>query len=231
MGQISLLTPVLGQSDSTEETKVVSNFRTIETVINGEIDTSNLAAAAGVTAAQLARAVNEAAALNNGSSVRRGKTIIATEESRTNTAYGTLTTPDVVRSVVLPTDGLIAVAYHATWAESVQDAASAAIFIGANQLKIAQAGSAVPVVQGAGHGNTATQHQPLYTVEGGLSGATATAGFADVTTGQALGQSLVGGPCYVFAAAGTYDISIKFKATSGSVTALNRRLWVWALGF
>jgi hypothetical protein len=34
-----------------------------------------------------------------------GKSIIATEETRTNVAYGTLTTPDVVTGIVLPTDG------------------------------------------------------------------------------------------------------------------------------
>ena len=38
--------------------------------------------------------------------------IIATEESRTNTAYGPLATPDVVKGIVLPTDGLIVVGYR-----------------------------------------------------------------------------------------------------------------------
>ena len=35
----------------------------------------------------------------------------------------------------------------------------------------------------------------------------------------------------VFAAAGTYDISVQFKASSGSVTVKNRKLWVWTMGF
>src|SRR4051812_48257416 len=67
--------------------------------------------------------------------VRRGKSIIATEESRSNTSYGTLTTPDQVSNVVVPVNGLLFVAFTALWKESVLKAGRAAIFIGANQLQ------------------------------------------------------------------------------------------------
>jgi hypothetical protein len=50
-------------------------------------------------------------------------------------------------------------------------------------------------------------------------------GATTLTTGDA------GGVVSMFAAAGTYTISVQFKALSGSVTASNRKLWVQALSF
>lgn len=166
-----------------------------------------------------------------------GKTIIATEESRTNTAYGLLTTPDRVRNVVLPTDGLIAISYQAMWKESVIDAARVAIFVGANQLKRPSTGT-VPVVQDAGMTGigTANVYNLVAASHKGLVSAASSAGYTgDVTTGQIMGGATsadqFGGPCYVFAAAGTYDISVQFKASSGSVTAKERKLRVWVQPF
>jgi hypothetical protein len=158
------------------------------------------------------------------------RSIIATSESRTNTAFGTLSNPDEVE-VTMPENGLIAVAYHATWGESVESAARAAIFLGANQLKKAVVNEAVPVVQEVSHGNTATQAQPLYSTSGGLYGELKTTGWVDVTTGQVLGgvEAIAGAPCFIFGAAGTYKVSVQFKSSSGSVTVLNRKLWAWTV--
>lgn len=177
-----------------------------------------------------------------------GKSIIATEQSRENTAYGTLTTPDRV-TIVLPEDGLIAVAYQATWSETVEHAAFASIFLGANQLKLARAGEGPkgPLVQEALIGKTES-NAILSTFSGGLwsSPAATPYNFGDVTTGQIVGHSgeikygsgtpgapessaTAGGPCYLFAAAGTYELSVQFKASSGSVHVKNRKLWVWSM--
>jgi len=166
--------------------------------------------------------------------VRRGKSIIATEESRTNAAYGTLTTPDQVANLVLPTDGLIVVGYQATWKSSAYNAAKAAIFIGASQLKIST-NAASPAVQEAGgvdvqniYGSLASRSEGLVSMDP-LNPYT-----GDVTTGQLIGMygsGVSGGVAHIFAAAGTYDVSIRFKATSGSVTAKERKLWVKAIGF
>lgn len=189
----------------------------------------------------------------------RGATNISTTESRTNTAYGLLTTPDKV-TVTLPTNGLIAVAYQATWQESANQAARAAIFLGATQQTIAPAdGAAAPktVEAGYGGGGIVNTDRSLCSFSSGLaSTGNATAFTGDVTTGQAIGAHSVnvvsgvgsgaafyvggggphtvdgvGGPCVIFAAAGTYDVSVQFKASSGSVTAKNRKLWVWTAGF
>jgi hypothetical protein len=98
---------------------------------------------------------------------------------------------------------------------------------------------------------------PLFTAAGGLFSVTAGGAYsADVTTGQIAGfstnagtgvdnmaQELGGGsvtytggrvgagPLYVFAAAGTYTVSVQFKSSSGSVTAKVRKLWVSTIGY
>lgn len=180
----------------------------------------------------------------------RGPSIIPTTGTRTNTAYGQLSDgPDQVSGIVLPTNGLIAVAYQATWQESVDNAARAAIFIGANQLKIGATNVAAPVVQDAANDMTINTDAVLATGPGGLQGfgaAFAAAAYGgDVTTGQVIGNAMyqanqtgggpggspMGGPVYIFAAAGTYTVSVQFKASSGTVTAKNRKLWVWTVGF
>jgi hypothetical protein len=155
------------------------------------------------------------------------KSIIPTAESRNNAAYGTLPTPDQV-TVVLPTDGLLKILFQATWQESVTNAARAAIFIGANQLVASTTAAATPPVQAASLSPTGSGVDALLTTTvSGLSGAQSAANYTgDLTTGQLVGSTTAGGPCFVFAAAGTYVVSVQFKASSGSVTAKNRKLWV-----
>lgn len=149
-------------------------------------------------------------------------------ESRTNVAYGLMPTPDRVQSLVLPTNGLIVIAYQAIASSSVSSAGKAAIFIGANQLKVGSLGG-VPVVQEVTVGFTAGIASQLFTGGAGLlnSGGSGGAG-AEVTTGQLIGEgTIAGGLAVAFAAAGTYDISVQTKSTSGSVTLSGRHLWAW----
>lgn len=183
-----------------------------------------------------------------------GASVIATAEARTNTAYGLLTTPDRVQSVIVPTNAVLEIAYQAQWKESITGAARAAVFIGSNQLKIAKNIAAGPVTQAAlinGNAvyvNLATSGFGLVSNAGDVSDVAAPA-----TTGQVIGVAPihgvglayeldgssitlptdmpVGGACRVAVSAGTYDISVQFKASSGSVTAKNRNLWVRVLPF
>ena len=187
-----------------------------------------------------------------------GKSIIAATETRSNAAYGLLATPDRVQGIVLPTDGLLAVWYHALWSAATAPP-FASIFIGANQLKIGKTNTA-PVPQAAATplsaGNGFKCHLSSC-IFGLVSNNESTGSDAtDLTTGQVVGaapftgdflesettttpgsaQSLpanlpLGGPCYIFAAAGTYDISVQFKVGAGSVSVSNRKLWVRALNF
>lgn len=184
----------------------------------------------------LTTAAAQALALNvSGGNTARGKSIIATTESRTNVAYGTLPTPDQVSSIVLPANGLIHIGFMAAWQETVSAAARAAIFIGANQLKSSNSGATAPTVVETSLSGAVNVDSSLASFTGGLiSYAPAGAYTGDVTTGQLVGQTSgfgQSGLCTVFAAAGTYSISVQFKASSGTVTVKQRKLWVKAEAF
>lgn len=169
-----------------------------------------------------------------------GRSLIAATETRTNTSYGLLPTPDIVRSLIVPQDSLVAVTFQGTWQESVAGAARAAIFVGSNQLQAASGGGGAPnaglaeaILNSSSGGGI---DYPFSTVPWGLNCGTTGGGTTysgDVNTGQAVASrhysdsDMVGGRCEIFGlAAGVYDISIQYKASSGSVTAKNRKLWV-----
>ncbi len=153
---------------------------------------------------------------------------------RENAAFGTLTTPDEIKEVVVPTNALLLIGSSFGLKSSVSGAGRAAIFIGANQLKGA-AGGANPVVQEVAT-TAAGSLQHVTTYPGGLSIQTFAIWGADVTTGQTLGDvaaaavPVLGGFAVIFVAAGTYNITLQFKATSGNVTAKERKLWACVLG-
>lgn len=182
------------------------------------LDHSNFSASAGITASQLASAAKPVTWYT--------PKVIATEESRTNTAYGTLTTADEITGVVLPENGLIVIGFAALVKSSVSGAGRIALFIGGNQLKTV--GTTAPEVQ-----EVTTSEAVFSTVlSTGVGLQQTIKGNSFVTTGQSIGSGTnSGGFCPVFAAAGTYAISVQYKATSGSVTAKERKLWVAVLGF
>ncbi len=174
----------------------------------------------------------------------RAATNIAASQSTSASTYTTLSTPDQV-SVYLPTNGLIQVYYHATWQESVLNAGRIGMFLGNTQVVAPIPGFSTPqpvelsYLGGAGPGVAFT----VTTTSWGLGMTSNTSSYTgDVTTGQlvaampATTDTFVnsrdgGGAATIFAAAGTYAVAIKFKASSGSVTASNRRLWVEAKAF
>jgi hypothetical protein len=201
-----------------DATQMNANFAAVTAAVDG------VAAAAGVTTP---------------APKMRGMSSVAGAENRVSAAYGLMATPDRVTGIVLPTNGLLVVTFQAWWNESVSAAARAAIFLGSNQLKIASNTASAPSVQEAGtNGGTVGQSVPLVSYGGGLASAppAATGYTADVTTGQAVGLAssanvATWGSCRIFAAAGTYDVSVQFKATSGSVTVAGRKLWVEAIAY
>lgn len=169
--------------------------------------------------------------LTNGTTKGRGKCIVSGSESRTNTAYGLLTTPDRVQGIYLPSGGLLHIAYHAVWQASTTTP-GAAIFLGSNEIKQRFPAVAAPVVSGTATSNFATNNKTvLGTSVGGLKSEWGTAYTGDVATGQILGSGWDSGFVTVFADAGTYDVSVQFKVASGSVTVENRKLFVLATGF
>ena len=162
----------------------------------------------------------------------------ATEESTTSTSYVSLGDEVVV---TLPNNGLIHVAYLATWKQTVSLAAACALHFNSDQQRYVHA------TLGDTFGVTAqiddeinkyiplaaTPHGMMSLYTAGSPAATAYAG--DVTTGQALGLSHLNpsnelirlhGEFVGWAAAGTYTVGPKFKTSSGTVTVKNRKLWV-----
>jgi hypothetical protein len=169
----------------------------------------------------------------------RGKSIISGTESRTSTSYITMPTADQVNEIVVPTDALLAIAFQGAWQQSNASTAFASIFIGANQLKGADTVASGPLTCDIGLGTAVAQDNVLASGPGGLVsfGTNATPYTGDVTTGQVIGTrtgtvssgSFACGVCYVFVAAGTYDVSVQTKSSAGSVTMKNRKLWVWSM--
>jgi hypothetical protein len=179
-------------------------------------------------------AAAEAAGLSTATAVRRGKSIVATEQSTTSTSYTTLTTPDQVESVVLPADGLLVVRFMGMMKESVSAAASIALFIGSNQLKSVVTTGGAPAVQEDALGGTADRYSLVTTNAHGIYVAqhSGSAYSGHVTTGQSVANGVTDtGRCEIFANAGTYTVSVRYKVSSGSVTAKERKLWVETKAF
>ena len=186
--------------------------------------TTILSWATTIDQTNITNAFAQAISANTGTQTVKGAVNISASESRSNTAYGTLTTPDQVTGIVLPANGLLMVSYAATWQSSVAAAGNAAIFVGANQLQNVSTGFTSPSAQQAA--TVGTTALALQSGPAGL-GTSSNGGYTgDVTTGQSFG-----GPAYIFAAAGTYTVAVMFKASSGNVTASNRKLWVQAISF
>jgi hypothetical protein len=184
------------------------------------------------SAADLTTATLQTLGMTSGSQIGRGKSIIATNQSTTSAVYTTLTTPDQVAGIVVPTDGVLFVLYHALWASSVGSAANAAVFIGANQLKVEFNNFAVPTLQEATSGTNAGVNATLGSSSVGIVSTQNTGvNQSDVTTGQVIGNHDFGGPIAIKVAAGTYTVSVQFKVSSGNVAVQNRNLWVYTLGF
>jgi hypothetical protein len=208
------------------------------------------AAATSIVSGDIANVAGLVSGLSTGSN---GTSIVSATQATSSSSYTLLGTPDEVTGIYLPTGGLISVWYQATWAESVAGAARAAIFVGTNQLKVASQADEAAVTQAAAtNASVASVNNPLWSSASGLVSSTYSTGYSgDATTGQVVGSGVgnqametngsvhpgvgngawSGGPCSIFAAAGTYTISVQYKTSSGSVSASNRKLWVQVLPF
>jgi hypothetical protein len=221
MGQLTLPHTIIA-GEEIIATEHQANYEAIRDVINGNIDTENIDSG-----------VLEDLGVSDSTSTRRGKAIIAAEESTGSASYTTLTTPDRVSSIVLPSDGLLFVAYSALWKASVAGAGRAALFVGTDQISVPEV-STSPTLQEVSGLAAAGQYRWLATAAYGLTtgDAAVAADSTDVATPIVLADgSGVGGIALIRASAGTYNVSVQFKATSGTVSAKSRKLWVWTMGF
>lgn len=212
--------PLIGSSNETQEPKI----KTMLEGLNNKLNSSNLLEGSGI-----ANEAIKSAQISPGTVGRfYAPTIIATEQERESTSFGTLTTKDEVTNVVLPTNGLIVVYYLAVVKSSVSASGRAAIFLNENQLKTVNSGSWVGQ-------ETPTIGTAFATFSAGDAGLSAVGENpeAQPTTGAGFGVGSAtsrGAGCAIFAAAGTYNISVRFKALSGKITAKERRLYVGVIG-
>jgi hypothetical protein len=147
--------------------------------------------------------------------------VIATEESRTNAAFGTLTTADEITGIVVPENGLMQIRFALVMKSSVANAGSFGLFIDGNQALTASGilvGREVPVT-GTGFHLFASSVRGESFVERSPSEQTALP-----ATGLAFGA------VEFAAAAGTHTVSLRYKASEGTVTAKERKLWVGVHG-
>lgn len=171
------------------------------------------------------------------SRIRRGASVITGTDTITSSSYAVMTTPDQVSSIFLPTDGLLVIAASMIWGAASSATPFAALFIGSNQLKIPITGAA-PAVQEVSSIN-GTNFQALSTSPTGLIttnfGASIDKGINTILAIAAKdapqGTPKWGGFTIVEAASGTYDISVRFKAATGTVSAKQRSLYVYSIGF
>lgn len=214
MGKLSI--PTIGKKGNTEHPKVNAAIEALNTILGEE----NKVKGSGVEKETLPQSVFEKGV---GAIKWYTPTIIAGQHSTGSSVYTPLLEPDQIESVVLPTNGLIAIGYLAKWKSTIAGAGRAAIHLGSTQVK----NSTIAAFQEAETSGTALQ--TLSSTSFGLNAAGGEAAFT--TTGQILSPgAAIGGFCLVFAAAGTYKVRVLYKAESGEVTAKERKLWVAALG-
>lgn len=162
-----------------------------------------------------------------------GSVSITASQTTVSSTPTLLTTPDQVTGIILPTNGLIMVGYQATWSASGGSTAEAQIYLGSNGVQYANMSTSdSPTIQVATM--SSGEPSPLTTSAAGLTTSTDGGPYTgDVTTGQILGTGNLGGPCYIFAAAGSYAVSVRFlnSGSIGTTTVSNRKLWVRAITF
>ena len=147
---------------------------------------------------------------------RGGAVNIAGAQSTASATFTTLTTPDQVTGVVLPANGLIAVAYDAIWSSTT----------GTGQAQIYLGGTPVSLPNAIMGGSASTNYRLYVNGASGLTG-TAVGGYTGLGSGTP-----TGGFIWIPATAGTYTVSVQFEATGGgTITASSRHLWVQALSF
>lgn len=164
--------------------------------------------------------------------------IINAEDERNSTSFGLLGSGDVVANVVLPSNGLIVVLYDATWRGQTEGASVfAAIFLDEVQMKVPDTSAGEPIPQEATKTPGSFLSGYFARLNSYWNGLVSNDNSGDATgnedygTGTAVGhlqgnRLSGGGPCYIYADAGTYDVSIRFRASAGVVRANTRRLWV-----
>jgi hypothetical protein len=252
MGTISYTIPTAGSTaNSVADPEVATALQTLLTWANGNIDAVNLSAALAQAAA-----VNQ-----SGQTVKGAVSISASQSTSSTTYTTLATPDQVTGIVLPTNGLIrVWYQAQASSSVSSAGRAALFIGSNQATVQASLGASTQsPLVQAAVIAGMVTNS--LFTTPFGLQTIGATTFSGDVTTGQGIGgyavqtsltNSLItelngtqyqwiqsgtnifvaaGGAWDIFAAAGTYTVSVQFKASSGTVTASNRKLWVQALSF
>lgn len=210
-----IILPRLSQTGSNEWDDVEANDKAIRDVVNGGLDNDNLSGAAGITRANLAALAKPLRWY--------APSIIDTEQSRTNTAMGLLETPDEVEEVVLPSGGLIWIMFRARMKSSKEGKGRCSLFL--NSTEIRNPHNEAGISKGT---DGTDKYDIVYADQNEMKLSTGSGGGEPAPAGT--GNLLGGNGLLVFADPGTYDVSARFNASEGSVTAKERRLYVVVMG-
>lgn len=203
--------PKLNQTGANLWSSVQANDEALQTVVNGEISNENIAAGAAIARSKL-----EGGAQGIAGTWYTPK-VIATEETRESAVFGNMATADEITGVVLPTNGLIRVGWSGLVKTSVASAGRLALFLSGNgvtQTDGTNESTTAAVTTFRFHTTTTDVSVGGGVFRGGVAGASV------ATTG------LVVPTIDIFAAAGTYAVGVQYRATSGNITARERKLWV-----
>lgn len=196
--------PRVNQTGTNEWSDVEANDNALAEVVNGQLDNENIKAGAGITREKLA--ADAKGVVGTWCTPK----VIATEESRTNTAFATLTTPDEITGVAVPENSSLFVEFSALVKTSIEGAGRVAIFLSGTQLKNVSGSNYEVELATVG-----ATFKKVFTTPTGLS----FGGTEFVTTGEVGGQGWL---LIHRLAAGTYTVSVQYRATSGSITAKTR---------
>ncbi len=162
--------------------------------------------------------------------------VIATEQSTSSASYTTLSTPDEIKDIVVPTNGFLFIGYLATVKCSVFAAGRASLFINSEQPVLGLQ-SPPPVQESftfpSNSGGVDKYTGYLYTTSSGLVSST---GGTEVIPSSAPkifsgGQDNISiGMTRLLVPAGTYTVNVRFKTSSGTATVKDRTLWVATFG-
>lgn len=179
---------------------------------------------------------------------RRGLTTIDTEQATTSTTLTSLPTPDVVRGIVLPTDGLLFVLFRGLWRlVGASNAAAVALTLnGVPATTVVPDGAGVAAAIQTALGTNGTSWSTVFSsgesgtgLRAGSSSSSNAGTSGNLWSNGATGTALAGvhgwSPIVIEAPAGTYDVGVVWRVggggSGGTLSAKNRKLRVWTQGF
>lgn len=207
---------------------------------------------AAVTANKFADSVAQFTGVTTASGTRRGYNRHDTTDdsvsypvvTTTSTSFGVLDAHDQINNVVVPSNGgLVFVVYRALWKlAGATGPAKVTLFVGSQQLRSVAHDQVTPVSVAESLSQTGTNWSPLTSTPTGAGGgsgmfgskpSTSSNSSVDNTLPQAWSSddTIRWAPAVFEAPGGTYNISIQYKVTDGTLSVKDSRLRIWVVGF